>query len=379
MQQSRTLSVGLDVHKESIAVAYVAQEYGAEVVSRGTIGTRPCDIDKLIRQLQSKSQPRVFVSAAGPCGSWLSRSLTKKGSTCWVVAPSFMPQKTGDRVKTDRRDAMPRARLMRSGDLTPVSVPAVDAEAIRDLSRARAETLRDLQAATWRRTACVRRHALRSPGRAHWSPAHLRWLSAVVCPTPAPQIVWQADVQPVTAQTARLGRLELARHEQVNTWRCAPGVAAPQALRGVPCTVAVTTGAALGALTRCEHPRQLMHERGLTPAASASGARRQQGSMTKTGHPPARRVLVEGGLGVPVSGQRQSSGATTARATPPSDAGHQREGPGPALHTVSSAEGSRQKGPAGRRRHGSGTGRLHVGHGHAGSRATASLKLALMC
>jgi transposase len=154
MSQSSTLYVGLDGHKESIAVAYVAQAHGAEVISLGTIGTRQCDIDKLIRQLRSKSKERVFVYAAGPCGYWLSRSLMKQGDVCGVVAPSWSPKKSGDRVKTDRRAARQLARLMRSGDLTPVYVPAVDDAAIRDLSRAREETLRDLKAAQWRRTAC---------------------------------------------------------------------------------------------------------------------------------------------------------------------------------------------------------------------------------
>ena len=183
---------------------------------------------------------------------------------------------------------------MRSGDLTPVSVPAVDDEAIRDLSRAREETLRALKAAKLRRTAFVLRHALRSTGRATWRPAHLRWLSEVVWPTPAPQSVLQADVQTVTAQRERLGRLALARHAQGTTWRFAPVVDALQALRGVPCTVAVTTGAELGDLTRVEHPRQLMHSLGLTPSEYASGGRRQQGGMPKTGHTHARRALVEG-------------------------------------------------------------------------------------
>ena len=120
MSQSSTLYVGMDVHKESIAVAYVAQDHGAEVISLGTIGTRQCDIDKLRRHLQSKGQHLVFVYEAGPCGYWLYRYLMKKGSVCWVVAPSLIPKKPGDRVKTDRRDARQLARLMRSGDLTPV-------------------------------------------------------------------------------------------------------------------------------------------------------------------------------------------------------------------------------------------------------------------
>src|SRR5262249_37279210 len=152
--------------------------------------------------------------------------------------------------KTDRRDARQLARLMRSGDLTPVSGPAVDAEARRDLSRAREETLRELKAAKVRRTAFLLRHDIRSPGRATWSPAHLRWLREVVCPTPAQQIVSQADGQTVTAQTERLGRRALARHEPGNTWRFAPVGEALQALRGGPCTVAVTTVAARGALPR---------------------------------------------------------------------------------------------------------------------------------
>jgi transposase len=284
----------MDVHKESIAVAYVAQAHGAEVISLGTIGTRQCAIDKRIRQLRSKSQQLVFVYEAGPCGYWLYRSLMKQGYICWVVAPSLIPKKSGARVKTDRRDAMQLARLMRSGDLTPVYVPAVDDEAIRDLSRARAETLRDLKAAQLRRKAFLLRHDSRSTGRAHWSPAPLRWLSEVVCPTPAQHIVLQEYVQTVTEQTEWLGRLELARHEQGQTWRLAPVVEALQALRGVPCTVAVTTVAELGDLPRFEHPRQLMNYLGLTPSEYSRGGRRQQGSIPKTGHTHARRALVEG-------------------------------------------------------------------------------------
>jgi len=294
MQQSSTLYVGLDVHKESIAVAYVAQDHGAEVVSLGTIGTRQCAIDKLLRHLQSKGQQLVFVYEAGPCGYWLYRYLMKKGYVCWVVAPSLMPKKPGDRVKTDRRDARQLARLMRSGDLTPVYVPAVDDEAIRDLSRAREDTLRDLKAAKLRLKAFLLRHDIRYTGRANWSPAHLRWLSEVVCPTPAQQIVFQEYVQTVTEQTARLQRLEHELRDQVQTWRFQSVVEALQVLRGVQFTVAVTTVAELGDLTRFTNPRQLMNYLGLTPSAYASGPRRQQGSMTKTGNTHARRALVEG-------------------------------------------------------------------------------------
>src|SRR5262245_63441720 len=113
MSQSRTLDIGMDVHKDSIAVAYVAQEHHAEVVSLGNIGTRQCDIDQLIRKMQSKSKHLIFVYEAGPCGYWLYRYLIKKGHGCWVVAPSLIPKKHENRVKTNRRDAIKVARLMR--------------------------------------------------------------------------------------------------------------------------------------------------------------------------------------------------------------------------------------------------------------------------
>src|SRR5712691_6062677 len=113
MSQSRTLFIGMDGHKDAIAVASVAHDHGAEVASLGTIGTRQCDIDPLLRTRPSQATDLVFVSEAGPYGSWLSRYLRKKDDDCWVVAPSRMPTKTGDRVKTDRRDAMQLARLAR--------------------------------------------------------------------------------------------------------------------------------------------------------------------------------------------------------------------------------------------------------------------------
>jgi transposase len=294
MPQSSTLYVGLDVHKDSIAVAYVAQDRNAEVIYLGTIGTRQCDIDQLVRKLHSKAQHLVFVYEAGPCGYWLYRYLTKKGQVCWVVAPSLIPKKAGDRVKTDRRDAVQLARLMRSGDLTPVYVPTVEDEAIRDLTRAREDTLRDLKSAKFRLKAFLLRQDIRYTGRATWSPAHLRWLAEVVCATPAQQIVFQEYVRAVTEHTERLQRLELELHDHVKTWRLQPVVEALQALRGVQFTVAVTLVAELGDLTRFENPRQLMKYLGLIPSEYSSGERRRQGSITKAGNTHARRALVEG-------------------------------------------------------------------------------------
>src|SRR5256714_8861744 len=135
MAKDSTLFVGLDVHKETIAVAYVAEEREATVVALGTIGTRQCDIDKLLRQLQSKGKTLHFVYEAGPCGYWLYRYLTKKNLRCWVVAPSQIPKKAGDRVKTDRRAAGQITRPLRSGALRPGYIPSAEDEAIRDVVR----------------------------------------------------------------------------------------------------------------------------------------------------------------------------------------------------------------------------------------------------
>ena len=294
MAPSRTLCIGMDVHKDTSAVASVAQEHGAEVTSLGAVGTRQCDIDQLIRPMQSKAQHLRFVYAAGPCGYWLSRSLTKKGYDCWVVAPSLIPKKAGDRVTTDRRDAMPLARLARSGDLSLVSGPQVEDAAMRDLPRAREATLRELQDAQRRLKAFLLRHDIRDPGPAPWTPAPLRGLAEVVCPPPAQHIGFHEYVRAVPEHTERLQRLDEALQERVKAWRLPPVVDALQALRGVQCTVAVTPVAALGALTRCEPPRELMKFWGRIPSEYSSGERRRPGASTQAGNTQARRVLVAG-------------------------------------------------------------------------------------
>jgi transposase len=294
MHQSSTRYIGMDVHKDTIAVAYVAKAHDAEGVFLGSIGTRHGDSDHLIRQMPSKAKPLLFVYEAGPCGSWLYRYLTQQGDDCWVVAPALIPKKPGDRVTTDRRDAVPLARLARSGDLPVVDVPQVADEALRDRARAREDTLGDLKSATCRLTAFWLRHDIRDTGRATWGPAPRRWRSAVVCPPPAPPIVVHDSVRALHEQTERLQRLDQARQAQVTAWRLPPVVEALQALRGVQFTVAVTLVAEIGDLPRFESPRALMTVLGLIPSEYTSAERRRQGSMTKAGNTPARRARVEG-------------------------------------------------------------------------------------
>ena len=294
MPKCTPLFVGLDVHKETISVAYAAGGTAEPPQFVGQIGTRQCDMDKLVRRLHTRSSRLVFAYEAGPSGYVLHRHLTGKGLDCRVVAPSLIPKKPGDRVKNDRRDAVELARLLRSGDLTGVYVPSVEDEAIRDVCRARDATRVTLKAAKLRLKAFLLRLGFNYVGRADWNDAHRRYLAQVVCPTPAQQIVFQESLRAVDEQVERLARLEDQLLELAPSWRLYPVVAALQALRGVQWIVALTVVAELGDLTRFDNPRQLAAFVGLTPSEYSTGSSRRQGGITKTGNPRARRVLVEG-------------------------------------------------------------------------------------
>ena len=294
MAQSTPLFVGLDVHKDSIAVAHA---HGLSVdppVFLGSIGTRQADIDKWIRRLHAKASDLVLAYEAGPSGYVLHRYLTSKGLECRVVAPSLIPKKPGDKVKTDRRDAVDLARLLRSGDLTCVYVPTVEDEALRDLCRARDAARITLKNAKRRLKAFLLRLGRHYVGRADWNEAHRRYLAKVVCPTPTQQIVFQESVRAVDEPVDRVHRLEAELLARAPAWRLYPVVQALQALRGVQWLVAIPVGAELGALTRFDSPRQVAAFVGLVPSEDSSGPRRRLGAITKTGTGRARRALVEG-------------------------------------------------------------------------------------
>jgi len=293
MAKSTPLFVGLDVHKDSIAVAHALGQSADPPVFVGTIGTRQADLDKLLRRLRAKTPALVFAYEAGPTGYGVHRYLTGQGVACHVIAPSLIPRKPGDQVKTDRRNAVDLARLLRSGDLTRVYVPTVEDEAIRDLCRARDAARLTQKNAKLRLKAFLLRLGLHYVGRADWNAAHLRWLAKVVCPTAAQQIVFQESVRAVDEQVDRLGRLEAELRERAPAWRLHPVVQALQALRGVQWLVAITVVAELGDLTRFDSPRQLAAFVGLIPSEYSSGPTRRQGGITKAGNGRARRALIE--------------------------------------------------------------------------------------
>jgi transposase len=243
--------------------------------------------------LQSKGSTLRFVYEAGPCGYDIYRSLTNQGFDCSVVAPSKIPRKSGERIKTDRRDALNLARLHRSGDLTAVYVPSAEDEAMRDLTRGREDAVKALRVARQVLLAFLLRHGYRYGGQSYWTKAHLNWIAGIKMPHRAQQIALQEYVHSVQEQLERVQRLTRQIQELVALWQLAPLVKALQALRGVSLIVAATTVAELGDLTRFDSAKQLMAYLGLVPSEHSSGGTTRRGGITKTGNGHVRRALTE--------------------------------------------------------------------------------------
>lgn len=284
--------VGLDVHKKSLSAVVAEGRAGGEVRFVGNIPNTASALTKLAGRLARKGGELCFCYEAGACGYGVYRHLTALGHGCAVVAPSLIPRRPGDRVKTDRRDATALARLHRAGELTSVWVPDADHEAMRDLVRARATALRALRRARQQLTGFLLRHGRVRCGK-NWTLAHRRWLSTIRFDHPAQQIVLQDYIHAVEDATARRDALTAQISELLGQWSLGPVVKALQAMRGVASIVAVTLVAEVGDLTRFDNPRQLMAYLGLVPSEYSSGATRRRGGITKTGNDAARRVMVE--------------------------------------------------------------------------------------
>lgn len=294
MTQSNILFVGMDVHKESIEIALANEDLNTEIRRYGKIGGTQDALRKALRKLVSSGKTLHFCYEAGPCGYEIYRYLVSQGHVCIVVAPSMIPKQPGNKVKTDKRDAAELARLFRAGELTPVYVPSREDEAIRDLSRAREDTMLNLKTARQRLKSFLLRHDIRYVGKTSWNEKHLRWLADEVrLSNPAQQIVFQEYVNAVTEAKHRLDRLLTELEHFASQWRLYPAVRALMAMRGVKLIVAVTVIAELGDLTRFDHPTQLMSFLGLTPSEYSTGERIRRGAITKTGNQHARRILIE--------------------------------------------------------------------------------------
>ncbi len=296
MNNDSIIFIGLDTHKSFIQVAVLQGHRGAKPEHLGRIKSNKSALIKLAQQLQSKYPKATlhFVYEAGPCGYWTYRLLSSLGHCCYVIAPSLIPKKSGDRVKTDKRDAEKLVKLFKAEELTPIYVPEAEDEAIRDLSRARETAMKDLKDAKFQLKGFLLRNNIQATVMDNWSKKHLRWLTDLILPHHSQQIVLQEMIITISERIKRLQRLDNELLHQVKNWRYYPVVKAIQAMRGVRLLVALGTIAELGDLRRFDHPRKLMAYLGLVPTESCSGSKTRRGSLTKCGNARARRLLVEG-------------------------------------------------------------------------------------
>lgn len=284
--------VGLDVHKDTIAIAY------AEAQSREDpkfLGTTVHRVPSLVKALAHLGSPEALglCYEAGPCGYALARELIQRGYHCEVIAPSRVARQPADRIKTDRRDALLLARLHRAGELTAVTIPEPRDEALRDLVRAREAAMRALKCARQQLRAFLLRHGHPYTGKRAWGPQHARFLATIALEDPAQQLVFAECQLAVRSATEQLQRLDAALREQAEDWRWNPLVKALMTLRGVDFLSAVSLVAETGDLRRFGHPRALMSYLGLVPSEYSSGPSHQRGAITKTGNRHVRRLLIE--------------------------------------------------------------------------------------
>jgi transposase len=289
----RMRHVGLDVHAETIAVA-VAEPDGS-VRELGLIRNRPEAVRKLVAKVGPASQLRMCYEA-GPTGYPLYWQLTALGVHCDVIAPSLVPTKAGDRVKTDRRDAARLARCYRAGDLTAVWVPDAATEALRDLVRAREVAKQDQLRARHRVSKFLLRHGYHLPtGIRAWGGRHAQWLADLRLALPTLQVVFDDYQGQLALAAERIRRLEAAIDTALPSLAPAQQtlIGALAALRGVKAVTATTLVCELGTLRRFASARQLMGYAGLVPREHSSGSSVHRGAITKTGNAHVRRVLVE--------------------------------------------------------------------------------------
>ena len=288
--QDCTTYIGLDVHKNTIWAAAALPD--GPVIEIGEMENSSVAVSRLVRRLAKNHTKLCFVYEAGPCGYDLFRQLTAMGHACLVVAPSLIPRRPGDRIKTDRRDAMALGRLARSGDLTAVWVPDPHHEAIRELVRHRADVKTGERRCRQRISAMLLRHSLRWD-RDNWTKIHRVWLKSQRFEQTESQWIFEDHLASLTEAEERLANLERQMLEALGSWSLRPVVEGLMAMRGVALVTAMTLAAELGDVTRFDRASELMSFVGLVPREYSSGLTRRQGAITKSGNGHVRRILVE--------------------------------------------------------------------------------------
>jgi transposase len=282
--------IGLDVHAASIAMARLDGD--APSPTSSSFPNDPKVIGKTFKKLASEGDVHVCYEAGG-CGYEVYRQLTSLGVTCVVIAPSLVPRKPGDRIKTDRRDAEKLVRMYRAGELTPVWVPTEDQEGVRDVLRARDDARKARTAARHRLGKFLLRHGHRfSEGRG-WTEKFWRWLGKLRFARPTERLVFEQYVEHVQQLDTRVALFDEEIAKLAGTEPLRERVARLCSLRGVSILTAMVVITELFDLRRFDHPRQLMAYLGLVPSEYSSGSKQQRGGITKTGNAHVRRVLVE--------------------------------------------------------------------------------------
>lgn len=295
--KKKLLFLGLDVHAKNITIALAegGGEAHGEVRLYGTIPNDLHALEKVFAKLR-KAHPGAELRVcyeAGPTGFVLARRLGQLKIECTVVAPSLIPSKSGERIKTDRRDALKLARLHRAGELTAVHVPEASDEAMRDLCRARTDAVQDRRRSRAQLKAFLLRNGYRYTGKSAWTEAHRRYLRELVLPHAAQRVVLEDAIAAIGSAEERIGRLEEQMKALLPSWPMQPVVQALMALRGFAFVGAMVLVSELGQAWRFAHPRQLMAYLGLVPSENTSDEKRRQGGITKTGNSHARWLLIE--------------------------------------------------------------------------------------
>jgi transposase len=337
--EERITYVGLDVHKDGIVVVVAEGGLRGEVREYGRIANTPAALRRLVGKLGQEGVELRFCYEAGPCGYGIQRQLSAAGHGCVVVAPSLIPKRPGDRIKTDRRDACSLAKLHRAGELTAVWVPDAGHEAMRDLVRARLDAVRALRRARQQLSGFLLRQGCHY-GRPAWTKLHRRWLAGLRFAQAAHHIVLEDYIQAVEVARERRDRLTAQIEAMLADWALAPIVAALQTMRGMALVNAATLIAELGDLSRFANPRQLMAYLGLVPSEHSSGASVRRGGITKAGPPAADRGILD----LPLPGAGQPRVVAPAGGAAQADPRDRLEGAAAAVRALSQARPQRQAG-----------------------------------
>ena len=287
--------VGLDVHKDTIAVS-IADAGRSKARYYGTIKHTTAAVSSLLKQINPDGEVLELCYEAGPCGYGLYHQLCSSGHECQVVAPTLIPQRASDKVKTDRRDSLRLAELLRAGELTPVWVPDAEQEAIRDLVRCRNDVTGLRKQSQQQLLAFLLRHSLRwTGGKKNWTLGFWHWLEAIQMPSEHQQFTLKAYIDSVRYFKEQIQGIERQILAAKRGWSLEPIVDGLMAMRGVSLITAMGFVTELGDLSRFSKPTQLMAYLGLVPSEHTSGNSRQQGGITKSGNGQVRRLLIESG------------------------------------------------------------------------------------